>query len=85
MALNCEQMTMKHINPFKLKCVLDNINIQSVPQRKHNHYKDKLINKIIFVYSENYMKPINTLCRQNAELLIVEASGTYSYHETLKG
>jgi hypothetical protein len=36
--------------------------------------------KIIAVYFENHMKPINTICRQNAELLIVEAGGTYSYH-----
>jgi hypothetical protein len=31
------------------------------------------------------MKRINTLCGQSAELLIVEAGGTYSYHLVLKG
>jgi hypothetical protein len=44
-----------------------------------------LIEEIIPVYSENDIKPINTLCGQNAELLIVEAGGTYSYHWVLKG
>jgi hypothetical protein len=36
--------------------------------------------EIITVYYENNMKPINTLCGQNAELLIVKTDGTYSYH-----
>jgi hypothetical protein len=36
--------------------------------------------EIIVVCTENHMKPINTLCGQNAELLIVKADGTYSYH-----
>jgi hypothetical protein len=36
------------------------------------------------VYCENYMKPINTLCTQNAELQIINASGTYSYHLVFK-
>jgi hypothetical protein len=39
-----------------------------------------LFKEIIPVYSENHMKPINTLCGQNTELLIVKAGGTYSYH-----
>jgi hypothetical protein len=30
------------------------------------------------------MKPINTLCGQNAESLIVKADGTYSYHLVLR-
>jgi hypothetical protein len=30
------------------------------------------------------MKPPNTLCGKNAELLIVKAGGTYSSHLTLK-
>jgi hypothetical protein len=42
-------------------------------------------NEIITVYSENHMKPMNLLCGQNAELLIVKAGGTYSYHWVLKG
>jgi hypothetical protein len=44
-----------------------------------------LFKEIIAVYSENYIKPINIICGQNAELQIVEASGTYSYHWALKG
>jgi hypothetical protein len=40
--------------------------------------------KIISVYSEQRMKRINTLCEQNADLLIVEVSGTYSCHRALK-
>jgi hypothetical protein len=39
-----------------------------------------LFEEIIVVYSENHMKPINTLCGQNAELLIVKAGGTRIYH-----
>jgi hypothetical protein len=42
-----------------------------------------LFKEIIAAYSENHMKPINTLCGQNADL-IVEAGGTYSYHWALK-
>jgi hypothetical protein len=29
---------------------------------------------------ENHMKPINTLCGEKAELLIIKAGGTDSYH-----
>jgi hypothetical protein len=43
-----------------------------------------LFKEIIAVYSENHMKPINTLCGKNAELLIVKEGGTYSYHYALK-
>jgi hypothetical protein len=32
----------------------------------------------IAVYSENHEKPINSLCGQNAELLIVKKGGSYS-------
>jgi hypothetical protein len=39
-----------------------------------------LFKQMISVYSENHMKPINTLCEQNAELLTDKAGGTYSYH-----
>jgi uracil DNA glycosylase len=44
-----------------------------------------LFKEIITVFSENPMKPINTLCGQNAELLIVEAHDTHHYHWALKG
>jgi hypothetical protein len=39
-----------------------------------------LFREIIAIYSENHMKPINTLCGQNVELVNVWAGGTYSYH-----
>jgi hypothetical protein len=44
-----------------------------------------LFKEMAYVYFENLMKPKNTLCGQNAELLVVKASGTYFYHWTLKG
>jgi hypothetical protein len=44
-----------------------------------------LFKEIIAVYSENYTKPINTLRGQNAEVLIVQADGTYSYQWAVKG
>jgi hypothetical protein len=44
----------------------------------------KLFEEIIAVCTGNYAKLTNTLCGQNAELLIIEAGGTYSYHEALK-
>jgi hypothetical protein len=40
---------------------------------------------MIAVYSENYTKYINTLHRQNTELLDVKAGGTYKYRSALKG
>jgi hypothetical protein len=40
--------------------------------------------EIIAVCSVNHTKPINTLRGQNAQLLIVRAGGTYSYHWALK-
>jgi hypothetical protein len=36
-----------------------------------------LFREITAVYSENHMKPINSLCGHNAELLIVKAGGRY--------
>jgi hypothetical protein len=44
-----------------------------------------LFREIIVVNSENHTKPINTPGGQNAELLIVKASDSYSYHWVLKG
>jgi hypothetical protein len=35
-----------------------------------------LFRKIIAIRSEKYIKPINTLCGQNTELLIVTAGDT---------
>jgi hypothetical protein len=40
-----------------------------------------LFKEIIAVHIENHTKPIN----KNADLLIVKAGGTYSYHQALKG
>jgi hypothetical protein len=42
-----------------------------------------LFKEVIAVFSDNHMKPINTLSGRNAELLAVKASGTSSYHWTL--
>jgi hypothetical protein len=36
-----------------------------------------LFREIIAVYSVIHVKPINTLCGQNSELLIVKAGGTH--------
>jgi hypothetical protein len=36
-------------------------------------------------YSENHTKPIDTVCGQSAELLIVKAGGIYCYQWILKG
>jgi hypothetical protein len=44
-----------------------------------------LFKEIIAVYSENHRKPINTAFGQNAELLVIKAGGTHSYHLPLKG
>jgi hypothetical protein len=41
--------------------------------------------KKIAVYFENHTIFINTPSRQNAELLIIKAGGTYSYDWALKG
>jgi hypothetical protein len=40
--------------------------------------------EIMTPHSENHTTPINTLCGQNAELVIVTACGTYRYHCSLK-
>jgi hypothetical protein len=41
--------------------------------------------EIIAVYYVNHIKPINAPTGQNAELLIINAGGSYSYHWALKG
>jgi hypothetical protein len=43
-----------------------------------------LFREIIAVFSENHMIPINTLCGQTAELLIVKAGGIV-HHWALEG
>jgi uncharacterized membrane protein len=42
-----------------------------------------LFKEIIAVYHQNHMKPINSLTRQNAELMIVKEGSTYSYQWVL--
>jgi hypothetical protein len=37
------------------------------------------------VYSENNMKPLNTICGQNAELMNVKTGATYKNKSTFKG
>ena len=44
-----------------------------------------LYREIIVVYSEIHTKHINTLCRQNVELLNVKPGATYSDHWTIEG
>jgi hypothetical protein len=44
-----------------------------------------LVRETVADYCENHSKPINTLCRQNAELMYGKADYTYSYHWALKG
>jgi hypothetical protein len=54
------------------------LHIQSLPQKKKTmplRYKKNwlmLFTLIIAVYSENHIKPTNTLCGKNAELLVVK-------------
>jgi hypothetical protein len=40
-------------------------------------------NGIVAIYSENHTKYINAVCGQNAELLIVKASGIYRHRSAL--
>jgi hypothetical protein len=40
---------------------------------------------IIAVYSDNHIKPINTLRGKSTELMNIKAGGAYSYHWALKG
>jgi hypothetical protein len=44
-----------------------------------------LFRKKVAVYSKNHTKHINTLCEQNAELLIAKEGNSYSYNCALKG
>jgi hypothetical protein len=44
-----------------------------------------LLREIIAVYSENHMKPLNTLCPQSTELLMLKhVVQFYTYHCALK-
>jgi hypothetical protein len=74
---------------LKLKLVYIILNNSVPATKKTQHFTITKINwlmlfrEIIAVYSENHTRPINTLCGQNAELLIVKP-GTSSYHWVLK-
>jgi hypothetical protein len=39
---------------------------------------------ITTVYSKSHRKPVSMLCEQNAELLITQSGGMYSYQWVLK-
>jgi hypothetical protein len=54
------------------------------PWRVAGQFYFTLFKKKIAVYSENHMKPTNTLCVQITELLIIKVGGTHSYHWALK-
>jgi hypothetical protein len=43
-----------------------------------------LFKEIIADYSENYAKPINKICGQNAEAVTMKVGGTYTYLCTLE-
>jgi hypothetical protein len=43
-----------------------------------------LLTETTVLCSENNTKPINAQGKQNKELLIIKAGGTYSYHQALK-
>jgi hypothetical protein len=44
-----------------------------------------LFKEVIALHSKNHMKPGNTLCEQNVELMIIKAGGIHSYHRALNG
>jgi hypothetical protein len=79
------------ISPLKSKLVWIIFKNSARTAKKTQHFSVTKINllmlfkKIIAVYSENHMKPINTLCGQNTELLIIKVTSTHTYHWALKG
>lgn len=42
-----------------------------------------VLKEIVAVFSENRVKPINSVCRQNTNLLNVKEGDTYRYHWAL--
>jgi hypothetical protein len=80
-----------HFNPLKLKLVLIIFKHSFHASKKTQPISITRINwlmmfkEIITVYSENHMKPINILCGQNEELMIVKSGSKYSYYWPLKG
>jgi hypothetical protein len=43
-----------------------------------------LFKEMIAICSENHTKSINTICRLNAELVVVKEDGAYGFHLALK-
>jgi hypothetical protein len=76
---------MSLLNPMKLKLVqIIFKNSVCTSKKTQDFFITKtswlmLFKEIITAYFENRTKSINTLCEQNAELM-VSPSGTYSYH-----
>jgi hypothetical protein len=77
--------------PFEAGGRLNNIYEFSRTAKKTQHFTVTNINwltlfkEIIAVYSKNHTKQINALSGQNAELVIIKASGKESNHWALKG
>jgi hypothetical protein len=69
MRMNCLQ-SVNHLKPV---LVLIIFKYSVLTSKKTQPITVTKIMEIIAVYSENHMKPINTLHRQNVELLIVKA------------
>jgi hypothetical protein len=81
-------MPYQLINPLKPKLVQIISKTSNKQSTTLYHYKVNclmLFEEIIFVSSENHIKPINTPFEQNAELVVVEAGGSCGYHWGTKG
>jgi hypothetical protein len=74
--------------PFQLKLAETIFKNSVCTTKKAPHFSITKINlltlfkKIITVYTEIHMKQTN---KNNADFLIVEAGGTFNYHQALKG
>jgi hypothetical protein len=68
-------------NPFMLEVILNN-SVRTSRITTFLKYKNQWVHA---VYSWNHIKPINSLCGQNAELVNSKAGGTYSKHCASKG
>lgn len=60
--------------------VLKPVNLSQEAQRTSITKDNPLMHFGETVYSANHEKQINKLCRQNADILYVKASGIYSNH-----
>jgi hypothetical protein len=83
--------TFTFFNPLKptLALILFKYSVRTA--KKTQHFTITKINwlmvfkEIIAVYSENHTKPINTICVQNAMLLVAKAGGNFSYQWVVNG